>query len=128
MRGENDESCDRHPPVALDEHEQDVLAPQAGEQPVAGRVAEPVCGDLAGERLPVREAGAHRLHLVDGQGGGARGGDRRAGDAKGHPQDAQHGGRPQRPAAVAGRDPCYTQQRQDRKREQRDDRARPRRR
>ena len=28
---------DRDPPVALDEHEQDVLAAQAGQQPVAGR-------------------------------------------------------------------------------------------
>ena len=33
-------ALDRAPPVALDEHEQDVLAAQAGEELVAGRVAE----------------------------------------------------------------------------------------
>ena len=111
----------RDPPVALDEHEQDVLAPQAGEQPVAGRGAEGVVGDQAGERRAVREAGPHRLHLVDGQGGGARGGDRRAGDAEGHPDHAEHRRRPQRPAAVAGRDPRHAQQRQERDGEEGDD-------
>ena len=66
--------------VALDEHEQDVLAAQAGQQLVAGRVAEVVVGDLAGERRLAREARLHGAPLVDGEVGGARGGDRRPGD------------------------------------------------
>ena len=78
-------------------------------------------GELARERRAIGQAGPHRLHLVDGQGGGARGGDRRAGDAEGHPDHAQHRRRPQRPAAVAGRDPRHAQQREDREGEQRDD-------
>ena len=121
MRGENGRALDRDPPVALDEHEQDVLAPQAGQQPVAGRRAEAVVGELAGEPRAILQAGPHRLHLVDGEGGRARGGDRRADEAEGHPDDAQHRRRPQRPAAVAGRDPRHAQQRQDREGEQRDD-------
>ena len=75
----------------------------------------------AGERRAILQAGPHRLHLVDGQGGGARGGDRRADDAEGHPDHAQRRRRPERPAAVAGRDPRHAQQRQDREGEERDD-------
>ena len=55
---------DRDLPVALDEDEQDVLAAQAGQQPVAGGGAEAVAGDLAGEDLVILQAGPHRLHLV----------------------------------------------------------------
>ena len=58
-------------PVALDEHDQDVLAPQACQQPVAGSGAETVVGDLAGERRATCQGVAHPLHLVDGQGGSA---------------------------------------------------------
>ena len=119
--GREGRALDRDPPVALDEHEQDVLAPQAGQQPVAGRGAEAVVGDLAGERRAILQAGPHRLHLVDGEGGGARGGDRRADDAEDHPDHAQRRRRPERPAAVAGRDPRHAQQRQDREGEERDD-------
>ena len=121
MRGRDRRALDRDPPVALDEHEQDVLAAQVGQQPRAGSVAEAVLGDQAGERRAIREPGPHRLHLVDGQGGGARGGDRRAGDAECDPDHAQHRRRPQRPAAVAGRHARDAQQRQDRDGEQRDD-------
>ena len=119
--GREGRALDRDPPVALDEHEEDVLAAQAGQQPVAGGGAEAVAGDLAGEDLVILQAGLHRLHLVDGEGGGARGGDRRAEDAQDHPDDAERRGRPERPAAVAGRDPRHAQQRQHREGEQRDD-------
>ena len=85
-------------PVALDEHEQDVLAAQPGQQPVAGRGAEGVVRDRAGERRALLQPGPHRLHLVDGQGGGARRGDGRAGDPEPHPDHAQHRRRPERPA------------------------------
>ena len=92
-----------------------------GQQPVAGRGGEAVLGDLAGEDLVVLQPGPHRLHLVDGEGGGARGGDRRVEDAQDHPDEAERRGRPERPAAVAGRDPRDPQQRQHRQDEQRDD-------
>ena len=55
--GREGRALDRDPPVALDEHEQDVLAPQARKQPVAGSGAEAVVGDLAGERRAIRQAG-----------------------------------------------------------------------
>ena len=109
-------ALDRDPPVALDEQQQDVLAAQARQQPVAGSGAEAVAGDLAGEDLLGVQAAAHRLHLADGEGGGARGGDRRAEDAQAHPDDAQDGDGPEHPAAVAGRDAREAQQRQDRER------------
>ena len=112
---------DRDPSVALDEHEQDVLAPQACQQPVAGSGAEAVVGDLAGEHRSIRQAGPHGLHLVDGQGGRARGGDRRADDSEGHPDHAQRDRRPERPVAVAGRDARHAQQRQDRDGEEPDE-------
>ena len=112
---------DRDPPVALDEHDQDVLAPQARQQPVAGSGAEAVVGERAGERRATRQGVPHVLHLVDGRGGSARGGDRRADDAEGHPDHAQRRRRPERPGAVAGRDPRHAQQRQDREGEERDD-------
>ena len=118
--GREGRALHRDPPVALDEHEQDVLAPQAGKQPVAGSGAEGVVGDLARERRAVRQAVPHRLHLVDGQGDGARGGDRRADDAESHPDHAQRRRRPERPAAVAGRDPRHAQRRQDLEGEERD--------
>src|SRR5205807_8920835 len=44
---------DRDPPVGLDEHEQDVLAAQRGQQPAAGRAAEGIVPDLVGEDAPV---------------------------------------------------------------------------
>ena len=47
--------------VALDEHEQDVLAAQAGEQALAGGVAEAVVADLAAKTRVVVE---RRLHGV----------------------------------------------------------------
>ena len=112
---------DRDPPVALDEHEQDVLAAQPGQQPVAGRGAEAVVRDRAGERRALLQPGPHRLHLVDGQGGGAHRGDGRAGDPERRPDHAQHRRRPERPAAVAGRDPRHAQQREHRDGEERDD-------
>ena len=111
----------RDPPVALDEHEQHVLAAEAGQQPVPRGRAEAVVGELAREPRTILQARAHRLHLVDGQGGRARGGDRRAEDPERHPGDAQHRRRPQRPAAVAGCDPCDAQQREHREGEQRGD-------
>ena len=121
MRGRERRALDRAPPVALDEHEQDVLAAQAGQQLVAGRVAEGVVGELAREHGAVVQVGLHRLHLVDGERRGARGGDRRARDAQDHPQHAEHRRRAQRPAAVAGRDPRHAQQRQHRDREDREE-------
>ena len=69
----------------------------------------------------IRQGRPYSLHLVDGQGGGARGGDRRAGHAQGNPDHAQRHRRPERPAPVAGRDPRHPQQRQDREGEERDD-------
>ena len=75
----------------------------------------------AGERRATLQGGPHVLHLVDGHGGSARGGDRRADDAEGHPDHAQRRRRPERPGAVAGRDPRHAQQRQDREGEERDD-------
>ena len=61
-----------------------------------------------------------QLHLVDGERGGARGGDGRAGDVEGHPDHAQRRDRPQRPATMAGRDACQAQQREHRDGEQGD--------
>ena len=119
--GRDGRALDRDPPVALDEHEQHVLAPQAGQQPVAGSGAEAVVGELVRELRAILQAGAHRLHLVDGQCGGARGGDRRAGDAEGHPDDAEHGGGPEHPVAVAGRDARQAQQCEERDDDQHDD-------
>jgi hypothetical protein len=112
---------DGHPAVALDEHDQDVLAAEAGEQPVAGSGGEAVVGDLAGEGRAARQRGPHVLDLVDRQAGGARGGDRRADDPEGHPDHAQRRRRAERPGAVAGRDPRHAKQRQDRDGEDRDD-------
>jgi hypothetical protein len=77
-------------------------------------------GDLAGECRAIRQAGLHCLHLVERQGGSARGRDRHADEAEGHPDHAQRRRRPERPAAVAGRDPRHAQQRQDREGEERD--------
>ena len=57
-------ALDRDLAVALDEHEQDVLAAQAGQQPVARRAAEAVVADLVGEDRVVLDAGPHRAHLV----------------------------------------------------------------
>ena len=119
--GREGRALHRDPPVALDEQQQDVLAAQAGQQPVAGSGAEAVAGDLAGEDLLGAQAALDRLHLADGEGGGARGGDRRADDAQGHPDDAEHGGGRQRPVAVAGRDAREAQQRQDREGEEPDE-------
>ena len=130
-RGRERGALDRDLPVALDEHEQDVLAAQAGQQPVAGRVAEAVVADLVGEDALVVEVGLHRLHLVDGQAGGARGGDRRAEtscapNTQQSTQTTPSAARPrERPAAVAGRDPGQAQHRQGRADEQRDGRAPP---
>jgi hypothetical protein len=120
-RGRDGRALDRSLTVALDEHEQDVLAAQAGQQPVAGRVAEAVACDQAGQDRVIAQAGLHRLHLVDGEGGGARGGDRSADDAQDHPEDAQRRRRSERPIAVARRDVRHAQQRQDRDGEDRDD-------
>ena len=121
-------ALDRDPPVALDEHEQDVLAAQAGQQPVAGRGAEAVVGDLrARARARSCQAGcaptctsstARAAALEEATGAPTT---RRATHS-----DAEHRRRPQRPAAVAGRDPRHAQQRQDRDGEERDDAARPR--
>ena len=47
--GREGRALHRDLPVALDEQEQDVLAAQAGQQPVAGRGVEAVLRDLAGE-------------------------------------------------------------------------------
>ena len=82
---------------------------------------EAVARDLAGEDVVILQAGPHRLHFVDGEGDGARGGDRRAENAQDHPDDAERRGRPERPAAVACRDPRDAQQRQHGQDEQGDD-------
>src|SRR5829696_4786404 len=65
--GRKGRPLDGDPAVALDEHEQDVLAPQPRQQPVAGSGAEAVAGELAGERRAIMQAGPHRLYLVDGE-------------------------------------------------------------
>src|SRR5919197_1326017 len=57
------------------------------------------------ETLPSVQAGSDRLHLPHRDGGGARGGDRRAEHAQDEPDDAERRGRPERPVPVAGRDP-----------------------
>ncbi len=113
--GREGRALDRDLPVALDEQEEDVLAAQAGQEPIARSGAEAVAGDLAGEDLVSPQARPYRLHLADCEGRSARGGDRRAEDAEDHPGDAEHGDRAERPVAVAGRDPCQAQQRRDRK-------------
>ena len=83
--------------------------------------------DLVGEDRAVLEAGLHRTYLVDGQAGGARGGDGRAGDElraerpTEHPDDAERRDGPERPAAVAGRDPGQAKHRQGREDEYGDD-------
>ena len=125
-RGENDGVLDRDPPVALHEHEQDVLAAQRG-QSLAGRgAAEAVVPDLVGEHRVVLDAGLHGADFVGDQAGGARGGDGRVGDdlraerPARHPDDAECRDGRERPAAVAGRDPGQAQHRQGRDHEQGD--------
>jgi hypothetical protein len=76
--------------------------------------------ERARERRAVRQAAAHRLNLVDGQGGGARGGDRRVGDPQRHPDHGQRRRGSERPGAVVGRDPRHAHNGEDREHEQRD--------
>ena len=86
---------DRDPPVALDEHDQDVLATQARQQPVAGSGAEAVVGDLAGERRATRQGG--RARPAPRRRPGRRRSRRR-------PARRRRGGRPRpRPATAAAR-------------------------
>ena len=74
---------------------------------------ERVVGQLARQDRAVLQAGAHRVHLVDGEGRRARGGGGRADDPQGHPHDAERRGGSQHHAAVAGRGPRHAQQRED---------------
>ena len=75
----------------------------------------------------ILEAGLHRAYLVEGQVGGARGGDGRVGDElraehpAEHPDDAERHDGLQRPPAVAGRDPGQAKHRQGREDEYGDD-------
>ena len=113
-------ALDRAPSVALDERDDDVLAAQAGQQLVAGGVAEAVAPNLIGEDLVVVESRPDRTYLVDSEAGGARGGDWRVRDELGaehptdHPDDAKRRDGPKRPAAVDGRDTGQAKHRQGR--------------
>ena len=109
--GEKEEPSTRDLPVALDEHEQDVLAAQVGQQPVARRVAVAVVADLGAKRARSRRPACTALHLVDGQVGGARGGDaaRRRRAARRTPSRAPRRRRaPRRPGATCRRWPAAT--------------------
>src|SRR5215207_9134110 len=76
------------------------------EKPAARSCASPrssaasIRGERAESWTAIRQAIPHRLHLVDGQGGSARGGHRRADEAEGHPDHAERRRRPERPVAV----------------------------
>ena len=59
---------DGDPAVALDEDDDDVLAPQPVEERISGGGPEGVAGRLPGEGLLVLEPGADLADLVDGQG------------------------------------------------------------
>ncbi len=120
--GEKDAALHRLLTVGLDEHEQDVFAAQRGQQPVRGRVGERVVLDLGGEHATIVDVGLHRSDLVDHEAGGQSRGDRRVGDElrAEHPAEqsdsAEPRERPQRPAAVVGRDagqPEHRQRQQD---------------
>ena len=93
--GENEGSLDRDLAVALDEHEQDVLAAQTAQQPIGGGVAKAVVADVVGEDRVVLHAGLHRADLVGDQPGRTRGGDGRIRDdlraehPAEHPDDAE---------------------------------------
>ena len=82
---------------------------------------EPVAGDLAGQDLLRRQPRLDRLHLLDGEGGGARGRDRPAGEAQRDPDDAEDDRPPEHPVAVAGGDPRDAHQREHRDGEQPDE-------
>ena len=116
--GENDLPSHGLLAVGLDEHEQDVFAAQCGQQPVGGSACDRVVLDLGGEHAPVVDVRPKRIDLVDDQTGGKRGGDRRVGDELGaerpaeRPDSAEPRDRPQRPAAVVGRNPGQPQHRQ----------------
>src|SRR6185503_633162 len=113
--------------VALDERDDDVLAAQAGEQLVAWGVTESVTLELVREDRAISDAGAHRAHLVDGEGGGARRGKRHSGDElrperpTKDPDGAERRDSTERPAAVAGCDSGQAKHRQGREDEYRDD-------
>ena len=105
--------------IALDERDDDVPAAQAGEQLVGG-VSGMVTLELVREDRAILDAGAHRAHLVDGEGGGARRGKRHAGDElrperpTKDPDGAERRDGTERPAAVAGCDPGQAKHRQGR--------------
>ncbi len=103
--------------VALDEHEEHVLAAQARQQPAAGRVAEAVVADLLAEDRVVLDAGLHRTDLVEDEAGGARGCDRSAERPAERPHDAERRDGRERPPAVAGSDPGQAKQGQGREHE-----------
>ena len=70
MAGEKDCSLHGDLPVALDEHEQDVLAAQTLEEPGGGRVAIGiVAADQDSEASLGAEVGLHGAHLVGGETG-----------------------------------------------------------
>ena len=98
-------ALDRNLAVGLDEHEQDVLAAQTGQQPVARGVAEAVVADLVGEDGLVVDVGLHRADLVDDEAGGARGGDGRVGEElrAGHRSRAARRRRAPRPPVATDR-------------------------
>ena len=113
---------DRDPPVALDEHEQDVLAAQAGQQPVAGRGARSGRGRSRG-RAPRESARAARTACTSSTARAAALEEatgapttRRATQSTPSTAAARSAQR-----AVAGRDPRHPQQRQDRDGEERED-------
>ena len=118
--------ADRDLAVALDEHEQDVLAAQAAQQPAGSGAAEAVVADLVGEDRVVMHPGLHRADLVGDQPGGTRGGDGRIRDdlraqhPAEHPDDAERQDDRERPAAVAGCDPGQAKHRQRREDEHAD--------
>ena len=119
-------SLHRHLPVALDEYEEDVLPAQAGQQPAARRGVIAVAADRVCEPRTVSQAGLHRPHLLDGQVGGAQGGDARAGHELRAERPAEHPGgaecshRLERLPAVAGRDPGQAEHGQGREDERED--------
>ena len=116
--------------VALDEHEQDVLAAQAGQQLVGRRVAIGVAAELGREDRSIVDVGLHRAHLGDGQVGCARGGDVRAGDElrtqrpEEHPDQAERRDGLERHPSMAGDDPVQAKHRERRQHERGDHRQR----
>ena len=108
-------ALDRLLAVGLHEHEQNVLAAQAGQELVGRRAGDGVVLDLGGEHAPVVDVRPNRVDLVNDQTGGERRGDRRVGNELSAerraecPHSSEPRDRPQRPAAVLGRNPGQPQ-------------------